>query len=866
MRRVSFVLLCTMIFSLCRVTRSAATEFAPPAAYAVGANPQSVVVGDFNGDGKLDLAVLNTVSNNVSILLGNGNGSFQTAKNFDADSRPSKLLAGDFNGDGKLDLAVFMTGNTSSSVVGEIRILLGNGDGSFQAPLVTSLTNTAVTFAVGDFNGDKFTDVIVGNYNSQTKIADLRLFLGKGGGTFQAAMAIPVSTLMSAQLVVGDFNKDGKLDLAVNRSDGIAVLQGKGDGTFAAAAAATPLTDQTTANTIGVADFNNDGNPDLIVDSSKTSCGGGEFKICTTTQDVGVLLGDGKGSFSAEQLVTSNSHVGSFSLLSSLAAGDFNGDGNLDIVYGYLQPSIGPLTRTLQVKLGKGDGTFSPSIVFAQGTVAAAADLNGDKLADLVTLDSANGNVDVLLNDSQASGIDLGIILGSASPEPVGIGQNLTYTADVLNEGPQDATGVTLKDTLPASVSFVSATASQGTCLQSGQVVTCTIGTLADTRDAQITITVKPNTAATITNNMNATGDESDPVSGNNSASQVSTVIPVYTLTVTKSGNGSGTITSDAGLGGGISCGQACTNAYLAGATAILNQNLDPGSLLQSWGGACAGSANNGGCNVVMDSNKTVTANIVLGITLNVSITGGGTGSVTSTDGSISCSDTGGICSTLNLPGAQISLTAMPSSGSQFVSWSGGCTGTDPKTCNITLNSNQTVTANILPPPDFTVQPTATSLSLTRGSQVSEVLTFPAQGGFSGTIALTCTVTGPAPMPTCAIASASVKPGGTATLMIDASALSAGLTSQGGLGATGGLFATWLPLGLFGCVLTRGFAKKRRRQWALSFLAMVVTILPMACGGGNSVTPPPVARTYTVTVTATSGTIQHSTAISVTVQ
>src|SRR6185437_29182 len=95
--------------ALCSIqTQSFAVEFLPATGYAVGSSPQSVVVGDFNGDGKVDLAVLNTGSNNVSILLGNGDGTFQAAKNFDAGDNPSGIFVRDFNGDGKLDLAVFM--------------------------------------------------------------------------------------------------------------------------------------------------------------------------------------------------------------------------------------------------------------------------------------------------------------------------------------------------------------------------------------------------------------------------------------------------------------------------------------------------------------------------------------------------------------------------------------------------------------------------------------------------------------------------------------------------------------------------------------------------------------------------------------
>jgi uncharacterized repeat protein (TIGR01451 family) len=840
--------------------RSFAVEFRSATGYAVGSSPQSVVVGDFNGDGKLDLAVLNTGSNNVSILLGNGDGTFQAAKNFDAGDNPFGIFLADFNGDGKLDLAVFMPGNASNSVSGEVRILLGNGDGTFQPPVVTTLAASAVALAPGDFNGDKKADLILGNVDPNSKAVTLQLLLGKGDGTFQAAQAVPSDGLQSPEFAIADFDKDGKLDLAVNGTGGVLVLQGHGDGTFGPGANVTPLAIGTVSN-FWAADVNGDGNVDLLVDSRLTSCGGTIIHFCSTTQKMGVLLGAGNGTFATEQVFASTSNFATLSrLIISIAIGDFNGDGKLDIVY---RQKSGTGFK-LGVLLGKGDGTFATSIVMTDpGPVATGQDLNADKLTDLVVVDPSNGNVEVLLNDSPTSGTDLGIISASASPEPVGVGTSLTYSADVLNEGPQNATGVAFTDTLPSNVAFVSATASQGSCSQAKLVVTCNLGALADTDDVQVTIVVTPNTAGTIMNTMDVTGTETDSAMGNNDATQNNTVIPVYTLTVTKSGNGSGTITSDQGLNGAIACGSTCSATFLTGTVVNVNTSPDPGSLFQSWGGACSGTPNTQGCSLTMDANKSASAAFVLGITLNVTITGGGTGSVTSSDGSISCSDTGGTCSSLSLPGTSVSLTATPSGNSVFNSWSGACTSMNPNSCSITLNSNQTVTANITPPPDFKVSPATTSLSVKRGGEVSEALTFPAQGGFSAAIALKCSVTGNAPMPTCGISPNSVTPGNSATLTINTAGLSATLGPQL-LGQTTNVYAASLPFGgLVLLLLTAGFDKKRCRTWFLCVALLTVAILPAACGGGSN-TPPPV-QNYTVTVTATSGAILHSTNINVTV-
>src|SRR5437868_2156633 len=165
-------------------------SFQPAVSYTVGTAPVDAKAADFNGDGKLDLAVVNSRSNDVSILLANGDGTFQPALTFGAGDSPSSIAVGDFNGDGKMDLAVFVpTGGTPvSPLPGEIRILLGNGDGTLQTAKVTTLDVSAIAMAAGDFNGDKKTDLVVSNFGGAT--FSLNLLLGNGDGTFQAAKGI----------------------------------------------------------------------------------------------------------------------------------------------------------------------------------------------------------------------------------------------------------------------------------------------------------------------------------------------------------------------------------------------------------------------------------------------------------------------------------------------------------------------------------------------------------------------------------------------------------------------------------------------------------------------------------------------------
>ena len=834
-------------------TRSFAVEFAPAKSYAVGTNPTAVASGDLNGDGKMDLAVLNTVSSNVSILLGNGDGTFQSAKNFDAGSNPSRIFLGDFNGDGKLDLAVFMMGDESNSTPAEVRILLGIGDGSFQAPVVTTLATSAHNFSVGDFNGDHRADLILSNLDPNTSTVTLQILIGKGDGTFQAAKAVTSTALVSPSFAIADFDKDGKMDLAVNGTGGVLVLRGHGDGTFGPGTNATPLAIGTASNFLA-ADVNGDGNVDLIVDSRLTSCSGTEFHFCSTTQKLGVFLSAGNGSFASEQVFASASFFVTIGgLINSIAIGDFNGDGKLDIVYRQMSGT----GFGVGVRLGKGDGSFAPSILMTDpGPVAAGQDLNGDKFTDLVVVDPSNGNVDVLLNDSPTSGADLGVISSGASPEPVGVDQNRTYTAEILNEGPQDAAGVILKDTLSASVNFVSATASQGSCSHSGQVVSCVIDGLSDASDTHVTIVVTPTATGTTTNTMEVSATEPDLALANNFAIQTNTAVPVYTLTVTESGNAPGSVTtsniSPKNSGdGSIDCESACSAKFLDGTLVTLTAEVDLGNFFTGWGGACAG---NDSCTVTMSGDQTVNANFVKGNILSVALAGSGAGVVEDQGAHIFvCTNTNGDCSPSLLPGSTISIQAIPSGNSIFGGWSGACAGTDPNVCSVTMSGDEKVTANFNPPPDFTVSPAMTSLSVRRGGQVSEALTFPAQGGFSGAIALTCSVAGTAPIPTCGISPNSVTPGSSATLTVNTAGLSATLAPQL-LGQPANVYAASLPFG--GLVLflfTAGFDKKRRRTWLLCGALLTTIMLPAACGGGSSTPPPPVSQNYTVTVTATSG-------------
>ena len=551
-----------------------AVDFSVAKSYPVGTSPAAIAVGDFNGDGKIDIAVANTGSSDVSILLGNGDGTFRPAVNFSAGNNPQEIAVGDFNGDGKLDLAVFQPG--SNGVAGSISILLGNGDGTFQAPKTLTLSVSASIMAVADFDADKKSDLAV------CDSANLGIFIGNGDGTFQAAKNTVLSGCFG--LVAADFNGDSNPDLAAitNPTTGrIRILLGNGDGTFSLGGL---IVDTGVEMPLVAADFNHDGKVDLIASASQSACSTTP-PPCQTSREITVFLGNGDGTLQNGQIVTSLSFFGPRGpALNDPLVGDFNGDGKVDLAY---LTSSGT-TLVTRILLGKGDGSFSPPVldVALSSQKPMAQDLNGDNLADLIAIGAAN-NIEVWLNTSPTSGADLGLLSPTVSAGPYAVGTNVTFSANVQNQGPKDATGVTFTDTLPTDLNFVSATATPGSCVQAHGIVNCSIGALASASESNISIVVTPTAVGTVSNTMNVTGNEPDLVPANNTATQAINVVPLLTLTVTDAGKGSGTVASNPG---DINCGSTCSGNFAQGTSVALGANAATGSVFSGWSGACTGS------------------------------------------------------------------------------------------------------------------------------------------------------------------------------------------------------------------------------------------------------------------------------------
>jgi FG-GAP-like repeat/Beta-propeller repeat len=411
------------------VTAKTSTTFtAAGPSIQVGSSPQSMAVGDFNGDGVPDLAVANFNDGTMTVLLGTGTGAFNAAsKNpVTLGSNPRGVAVGDFTGNGKQDLIA------ANSADDNVSVLLGNGSGGFTAEQNNPFVVDPSSLVVGDFNGDGIQDFASTDLTSNT----LKILLGNGSGGFTGSHnGIPFPVGSSPQAVaVGDFNGDGIEDLVTANFSGssVTVLQGDGAGNFAPFTG-SPVSVGSHPYSVAVGDFNGDGIQDLATAN-------------LLGNNVTVLLGNGSGGFSPAP--GNPFPVGSNP--ASVVVGDFNGDGFADLAV------ANSGTNTVTVLLGNGKGGFAPAPAspFTVGNSPqwlVVADFNGDGIEDIAAANTNDGTVIVLLGS---------------------LGTPQTITFNSLNTVSYGVAPFTLSATATSGLAVTFASTTSGICTVSGNTVT----------------------------------------------------------------------------------------------------------------------------------------------------------------------------------------------------------------------------------------------------------------------------------------------------------------------------------------------------------------------------------------------------------
>jgi len=827
--------------------------FATGVSYTIGTTTPGetgVSLGDFNGDQITDIVVTNSGASQEVFFPGKGDGTFGAPTTSTGVSGPACAVAGDFNGDGKLDLAVSCYADAPNQH--EVYILLGNGDGSFQTPIAGFPGNGAL--AAADVNGDGKLDLILQQVEGAgPEITAAQTYLGNGDGTFSNAsnyiLALPTSSnvLPSLGVAIGDFNSDGKLDLAA----GNAVLLGNGNGTFqgiqygasgdgpyfvignfdkggAPGLANTgvdiyknngggmlsliesfTIQGSSTSEGIVTADFNGDGNLDLLVST---------VDPVSFLWSYSVLIGNGDGSFQAPLYYPQFTAIRQG--VSSVLVADFRNDQKMDVAI------AGVNSQSLELLLGNGDGTFAaPVAVFDNGgSNLVSADFNGDGKQDIAAGSSSTA---ILLGngDGTFQAAVLPTNLNNFAPR---------FVSDLNNDGKPDL-------------------------ISSNQVG---LGN-GDGTFTPLPVLPGDDLSVIAVGDVNGDGKPDLLVTAFVSNSWQSGILL---------GNGDGT------FGPLIS---VPTNGLLPSSALIADMNADGSpDIVFPWGEGYGVLLNTTPAGFEVSASAVSPAPVTAGnsatSTVSVIPTFGFKSSVV-----LSCAGlpTGASCgfNPPTIPGSSgtstltLTTTTSTAAGTYSVQVQGGAGS---------IVNSSAVSLVVQAAPDFSINPgsgSSTSQTVSAGQTASFSLSLAGSGTFSGTVSLSCAITPAATLgPTCSLSSSSEQISGTAaqsvTVKVGTTAPSTTATLSPVEPPPGVFPRLWVLLYSAMLVGFSWLALRSRKRAPVLFapLLMLAMLSWVACGGSGTSsshnTQGTPAGTYTASVTATSGSLTHTTAFTVTVQ